>query len=300
MIDFRKKSSIFPCALTAAFVWGCAYPMIKLGVQEFQIEGNDVGSKTLFAGIRFLIAGLVVLLMAFKSKKEICIEKKDYLLVLLFAFINTTLHYFCFYIGVSNSFGARASILNTLSTFLLVFLSCAVFKDEHLTQKKILACCIGFSGLVVLNIGAASGRFTMMGDGMIILNAIFSALGGILTKVVTKRMNALLATGLSLAIGGLLLVICGLAMGGSITVITALGILYLAILVMISVVGFSLYNQLMQYHPVGNVSIYNSTIPVFGVITSCLLLREPFYFKYILAATLVGLGVVILNKEKKN
>lgn len=299
MLDFKKRNSIPPFALTAAFVWGCAYPFIKLGVQEFQIAGDDVGSKTLFAGIRFFIAGIVVLMMAVASKKKLHIEKSDYSLMLLFAFINTALHYFCFYIGVSNSFGARASILNTLSTFLLVFLSCMVFKDEHVTTKKVIACLIGFSGLLILNVGGgASGEFTMLGDGMIILNAVCSAFGGILTKIVTKKVDALVATGMSLGLGGLMLIICGKAMGGGNLVVTALGILYLAILVMISVVGFSLYNQLMKYHPVGNVAIYNSMIPIFGVITSCLLLKEPFYLKYIAAAALVGAGVVILNKGK--
>lgn len=298
MLDFKNKKNIPLFAITAAFFWGCAYPFIKLGVQEFQIGANDVGGKTLFAGIRFFIAGLVVLLMAVAQKRDMKVQRKDYGLVVLFALINTALHYFCFYIGVSNSYGSRASILNTLGTFLLVFLSCICFKEDHMSLQRVLGCAIGFGGLVVLNIGGGeSGSFTLLGDGMIILNAICSAFGGILTKVVSKRMDALFATGLSLSMGGLMLIIAGKIMGGGGFAITIKGLLVLAFLVLISVVGFSLYNQLMKYHPAGNVAIYNSLIPVFGVLTSCLLLGEPFMAKYMVAAALVGAGVVVLNRK---
>ena len=39
-------------AFTAAFLWGWAYPFIKLGFDEFEITADMTGSKMLFAGIR--------------------------------------------------------------------------------------------------------------------------------------------------------------------------------------------------------------------------------------------------------
>lgn len=47
------------CALTCYTLWALAFPFIKLGYQELEIY--DLGSKILFAGIRFLLAGLLVL-----------------------------------------------------------------------------------------------------------------------------------------------------------------------------------------------------------------------------------------------
>jgi len=300
MIDFTNKKLVPFLALTAAFAWGFAYPLIKLGMEEFQIASTDVGSKTLFAGIRFMLAGIVVLLAAKAEKRSFHIGISNLPIVVLFALMNTALHYFFFYVGLSNSYGARASILNTLGTFILVFLSCAVFKDEHLTIKKVVGCITGFAGLLILNLGGGeSGHFTFLGDGFIILNAVCSAVGGILTRIVSKRIDALVATGLSLSLGGVMLIASGKIMGGGNLTITPLGIFYLACLVTISVVGFSLYNQLIKNHPVGNVAIYNSMIPVFGVLTSCIFLKETFYIKYLFAAVLVAAGVVILNKRFK-
>ncbi len=295
----NRKAAPF-LALLAAFVWGAAYPFIKLGLAQFAIDGADTGGKTLFAGIRFTIAGIVVLGLALMERRSFHFEKKDGPLLLAYALVNTALHYFCFYIGLSNSAGSRASVLNSLGTFLLVLLSCAVFSEEKMTGGRVLGCVVGFSGLLLLNLGdGPGGAVTFMGDGMIILNAVCSAFGGILARILGRRMDALFMTGAGLAGGGVMLIAGGLGMSGRITRVTPGGILDLAVLVGISVIGFSVYNQLLRWHPVGKIGIYNSLIPVFGIILSSLMLGEPFLFKYIAAAALVAAGVFIINREKE-
>lgn len=293
---FENKRLVPLLALIAVFAWGCAYPLIKIGVAQFHIAADDIGGKTLFAGIRFLLAGIVVLALAKIKKRDFAIQKTDWKWVLGFAFVNTALHYFCFYLGVSNSPGSRASVLNSLSTFLLVFLACAFFPEEHVTKKKVIGCAVGFLGLLLLNVGSGmAAAFTFMGDGMIIINCLCSAFGGILTRVVCRKMDAVVATGFSLGLGGVMLIVAGLVMGGRISVVTSKGIFVLFLLVCISSVAFYIYNQLIKLHPVGQVAIYNSLIPIFGILMSCLLLGEPFVAKYILAGILVAIGVYILN-----
>lgn len=295
---FRSSSAAPFLALTAAFVWGAAYPFIKLGMEEFSIGAGDTAAKTLFAGIRFTIAGLVVLIAAYGSGQRARMQKGAFPGLLLFALINTALHYFCFYVGLSHSPGSRASVLNSLGTFLLVLLSVLFFAEEHLTKYRIMGCLVGFAGLFFLNLtGEAGGAFTFLGDGMILLNGVCAAFGGILTRIVGKKMNPLIMTGGGLFLGGLMLIAAGLLTGGRILVVTPLGLAELAVLVGISTIGFSIYNQLLQYHPVGKIGIYNSTIPVFGILLSCLLLGEAFHLRYGLAALLVAFGVILINRE---
>ena len=103
--------------------------------------------------------------------------------LLLYALLNTAIHYACFYIGLSHSQGARAAILNSLGVFMLVILACLFFKSDKLTLPKIAGCAVGFAGIMALNIGGGeSGGFTFMGDGMIILNALCSAFAGLMTR----------------------------------------------------------------------------------------------------------------------
>ena len=297
---FQRPVWVVIFALTAAIAWGWAYPLIKLGFGEFGITGEMTGSKMLFAGIRFAISGLIVLAIARGKGKEFkVVRPRNWWYLLVFALLNTTLHYACFYIGLSHSEGARAAILNSLGVFLLVLLACLFFKSDRLTTRKIIGCAIGFAGILALNIGGGdSGKFTFWGDGMIILNALCSASAGLMTRGVRTRIDVFVGTGYSLAIGGALLVIPGLVMGGTLPQVTVVGVVILGLLIAISTLGFTLYNKLLSCNPVGKVAIFNSLIPVVGAVTSCLCLDEPFYWKYLMAALLATGGIYIINKSK--
>lgn len=304
---FQRPVWVAVFALTAAVVWGWAYPLIKLGFAEFQITQDMTGSKMLFAGIRFCISGLIILAMARSARKSFAVkEQKNWWFILLFTMFNTTLHYFFFYIGLSHAEGARSAILNSLSVFSVVILACIFFKSDRMTMRKIVGCILGFAGILSLNLdafssaaGGTEGGFTFLGDGFIILNALCGAAASLMTRGLSKRVDVFVGTGYSLAIGGALLIIPGLMLDGTLPNITFLGIIYLLLLIGISTTGFGLYNKLLSCNPVGKVAIYNSLIPVVGAVTSCLCLGETFYWKYVVAGTLAALGIYIINKGKK-
>ena len=297
---FQRPLWVVVFALTAAIAWGWAFPLIKIGFHAFGITADMTGSKMLFAGIRFAVAGMIVLLVAQRNGRVFRTgSPTDWWFIIAFALMNTTLHYFFFYIGMSHSEGSRAAILNSLSTFLVVLLACACFKSDRLTSRKLLGCIIGFSGILALNIGGAdSGVFTWLGDGMIILNAMCGACSNLMTRGISRRIDIFVGTGYSLTIGGMLLIIPGIAMGGTLPFINILGIVCLLLLIAISAIGFTLYNKLLSCNPVGKVAIYNSLIPIVGAVTSCMCLGETFHAKYALAGGLAALGIYIINKGK--
>lgn len=298
---FEKKITAMLLATTCSIAWACAFPFIKLGTKAFQIESNDVGSKTLFAGIRFLAAGIIVLLIAKAMKRSFEIKSaSDKLLILLFGLVNTSLHYFFFYVGLSVQSGSRSAIIEALSSFMLIILACICFKSEKMTVKKVLGCILGFGGIVMVNIGGKDvlSDFTFAGDGMLLLSAVFSAIGGVLTRVVTRRTDPVVATGASLAFGGGLLVAVGLLSGGHFSNFSLEGLFYLALLIVISVYGFVVYNQLLCYNSVGDIAIFNALIPILGVVLSCVFLGEPLMPKYIFAGAVVALGVFVINYTK--
>lgn len=297
---FQRPLWVATFALTAATAWGWAYPLIKMGFDEFGITQEMTGSKILFAGIRFALAGLIVLIIAACTKRNFKVaHPRNWGYILSFALLNTTLHYACFYIGMSYSEGGRAAILNSLGSFLLVLLACIFFKSDRLSIRKIIGCSIGIAGILILNVGRnGSGHFTFSGDGMIILNTLCSAFAGLMTRGLSKRVDVFVGTGYSLAIGGILLTIPGLLMCGTLPRITSWGVIILALLIAISALGFALYNKLLSCNPVGKVAIFNSLIPVVGSITSCLCLGETFHINYLVAALLAMTGIYVINKGK--
>ena len=300
---FQRPVWVCLFALTAAVLWGWAYPIIKIGFQEWGITPDMTGSKMLFAGIRFAISGLIILAMARGMRRSFRpMRRWDWGFILLFALINTTFHYACFYIGLSHSEGSRAAILNSLSIFLVVVLACVFFKSDRMTLRKMVGVVLGMAGILILNLNgdAVSAEWSWLGDGMIIVNAICSAVASLLTRSMARRVDIIVGTGYSLALGGFLLIIPGLAMGGTLPHVTLWGLILLGMLVGISTIGFALYNQLITHNPIGKVAIYNSLLPIVGAVTSCLCLGEPFQANYILAGGLVASGIYIVNAAKGN
>ena len=298
---FQRPVWVVVFALTAAMAWGWAYPLIKLGMNEFGILPDMTCGKMLFAGIRFFVSGLIILAIAKPTGRRFGVRKtSDWWFILLFSLLNTTLHYAFFYFGLSHNAGARSAILNSMSVFTVVVFACLFFKSDRMTMRKALGCIIGFMGILALNLGGKdSGRFTLLGDGMIILNALCGASASLLTRGLSKRVDVFVGTGYSLSIGGALLMLPGLAAGGTMPVVNDTGIVVLLLLIAISTVGFSLYNKLLSCNPVGKVAIFNSLIPVVGAVTSCLCLGETFYWKYVVAGALATAGIYIINKGKQ-
>ena len=285
--------------------WSLAYPLIKKGYQEFHIGADDLGGKILFGGVRFFLAGVFVTLFCVFRKIRLDLkDKKDLWWLLLLALVNTTFHYMFAYIGLGYNASARSTILDSLSTFILIFISWKIFEDDKMNSNKIIGCLLGLLGILMINVQPGKNFFediTFRGDGMILLNVLFSAWGGLLTRIVSKKMNIMMATGLSMTIGGALMLLAGLVIGPDQPwTVTGKGLLILLALIMISAVCFAVYNELIAWHPISEIAIYNALIPVLGVIFSALILKEELKWQYLLSVLLVAAGIYLVNAEKKD
>ena len=57
-----RPSVLLLLATFCCLLWGSAYPAIKHGYAMFGIARHDVASQMVFAGVRFVTAGLLLLL----------------------------------------------------------------------------------------------------------------------------------------------------------------------------------------------------------------------------------------------
>lgn len=299
---FKDKKYKSILAFICALGWSLAYPLIKVGYEQFEIGSSDLGGKILFAGVRFFLAGLFVLIFCrFKNIKMNMQERSDIFWLVLLAVVNTTFHYMFAYIGLGYNASARSTILDSMGGFFLIFLSIVIFSDDKLSIYKLAGCVLGVVGIISINIERGVNFFsniTLRGDGMILMNAVCAAFGGIITRIVSKKMNVMKATGLSMLIGGALLLGIGFLIGRDSTwkwSIKGIGVLF--VLIMISAVCFAVYNELLAYHPISKIAIYNALIPVLGVIFAALLLHEELKLQYFLAIVMVACGIYFVNMK---
>ena len=204
----NKKKGI-AAALFCMFLWGSAFPVLKLSYEELNIPADDFMTKIYFAGIRFFLSGILVFLYSFfftKTKGG----KVDLKFLLLLGLVQTTIQYLFFYIGVGNTSGVKSSILQASSTFLIVLFSHFVFKDDPLSLRKIIALAFGFGGIFAANISMGLDcSFRRTGEGWLVMSSLANAVGTMLVKLKGKDMNPLTLTLGQMIFGSFLLLIPG-------------------------------------------------------------------------------------------
>ena len=299
---FQKNINIIICCIFCTSLWGSAFPCVKLGYELFNISVDDIFSKILFAGWRFFLAGIIVLLItACIQKKFPKLKKEAIKSVVILGFIQTTLEYIFFYIGLSYASGFKGAILNPTSTFMMVILAHFFYKDDKLTFRKTLGCIVGFLGIIIVNLsGDVNSQSSFLGEGCLIISALAFAIGSIISKEATKiESNPMIVTGYQLLIGGYILIVFGLIGGGKLQVTSTSAFMLFLYLALLSSIAFSLWTTLFKYNPVSKVSIFNFLTPIFGTILSALILSEDvFNLKNISALILVCFGIYIVNKPK--
>ena len=97
-----------------------------------------------------MIGIIVLLITACIQKKFPKLKKEAIKSVVILGFIQTTLEYIFFYIGLSYASGFKGAILNPTSTFMMVILAHFFYKDDKLTFRKTLGCIVGFLGIIIV------------------------------------------------------------------------------------------------------------------------------------------------------
>jgi drug/metabolite transporter (DMT)-like permease len=112
---WTNKYFVAVMAVIACILWGSAFPVLKITYQELQIGTGDVSARMLIAGARFLLAGLILIVVQkFVFRKSVSIPSKGFMPLLLLGLAQTGLQYFFFYNGVANSTGIKSAILNSV------------------------------------------------------------------------------------------------------------------------------------------------------------------------------------------
>lgn len=298
---FTKPVGLVFFALLTCALWGSAFPAIKTGFALMNI--TSAGSKILYAGYRFTLAGIFTwIMMSIFEKRPVMIQKTSIPSICLQGFLQTTVQYICFYIGLSFTTGAKASIINGSNAFFSILAAHILMKNEKVDARKLLGCLIGFIGITVVNMkdGNLLGDFSFMGEGMVLLCSISYGISCVTLKIFSDKELPGTISAFQLMFGGLLLILIGLVSGGSLGAFDTNSLLLLLYLALTSTVSFYLWANLLKYNPVGRVAIFGFTIPIFGTLFSSIFLKENVLTITNLAAlVLVSVGIVIVNRDTK-
>lgn len=300
---FSKTIIVWAGALVCCFLWGSAFPSIKIGYQLFNIQNTEIGSQILFAGVRFFLAGILAILIGSVIRRKFLFPKiASWGKVIKLSSLQTIGQYVFFYIGLAFTTGVRGSIVEGTNVFVAIFVASLLFHQEALTAKKIIGSVLGFAGVVIINIsGNSLGGEGMLwlGDLLVFLSTFCYAFSSVLLKRYSTDEDPVVLSGYQFVVGGLVMAVIGLVFGGRLTLITGKGLWLLGYLAFISAVAYSLWGILLKYNPISKVAVFGFMNPVFGVILSALFLKEGSVMGIasIIALLLISTGIFIVNKE---
>ena len=302
---FQKNMGMLIFAVFTTFLWGAAFPFIKLSYQELQIHSDHIGMMIVFAGERFFLAGLFIFLVWKLMRKPIQIKRNQVSGLVWLGVFQTFLSYVLFYIGLLYTTGIQGSIIVGSTCIFQMILAVFMFK-ESITRNKIMGVIFGLLGIVVIHFKGLSEGFQIgVGEIAMFASVLVSAYGNTYSKKVVSNLSPAIVAGAQMSLGGLMLLAMGIILGGEFFMNwTFKSVLYLGVLIFISSCSLFIWTTLLKYHSVGKVSVFMFLIPVFGVFLSAWLVGEQVRVEHFIALFLVIIGIVSvfiqdLLQEKK-
>ncbi|WP_314419458.1 DMT family transporter [Pseudescherichia vulneris] len=299
---FARRNVAYAGATLCCLLWGSSYPAIKSGYELFAIATDDIPSKIVFAGYRFLFAGLLLLLFAMAQRKPIArLSQRQYGQIAFLGLTQTSIQYIFFYIGLAFTTGVKGSIMNATGTFFSVLLAHLIYKNDRLSYNKSIGCVLGFAGVMLVNVNPSlmDFSFSLMGDGFVVLAAFILSASMLYGKRISQTVDPTVMTGWQLAFGGGVLVLGGYLTGGTLAVPDVKAAALLGYLTLLSSIAFALWSVLLKYNRVSMISPFNFVIPVAGTVLSAIFLGENILeMKYAIALVLVCSGIWWVNKPK--
>ena len=293
-------------ACVCCILWGSAIPVIKTGYRFLHVDSSDIASQIVFAGVRFTLAGILVLIFASIREKKVMIPDKEILKYAIPVCLAQTVgQYFFFYIGVANTSGVKGGIITGLGNFIAILLSCLVFRNERMTRRKIAGCVLGFAGVVVINLlgNSLDMGFKLIGEGFVLIAQLSYGISTVLINLFSRKVSPVVLSGTQFTMGGIVLMLIGAGMGGHLENATTGGVVIIFYLAMVSAVAYTLWSVLLAWNDVSQVAIFGFVNPLCGVILSALILgevKQAFNVGSLAALILVCAGIYIVNcKENK-
>lgn len=301
-----KTGIVALLACVCCILWGSAIPVIKTGYRLMEVDAADTASQIVFAGVRFTLAGLLVLIFASIREKKVLIPDRTILKYAVPVCLAQTVgQYFFFYIGVAHTSGVKGGIITGLGNFIAILMSCLIVRNERMTGRKMAGCVLGFSGVVVINLMGKSldMGFTLTGEGFILISQVAYGISTILINIYSKRVSPVVLSGTQFTMGGVVLTLIGIGMGGHLGNVTAVGVVIIFYLAMVSAVAYTLWSVLLAWNDVSKVAIFGFVNPLCSVILSALILgevKQAFNTGSLAALLLVCAGIYIVNCRGTN
>jgi drug/metabolite transporter (DMT)-like permease len=273
-LHWSRTTKLVAAFATLYVVWGSTYLAIRIGLQAEL-------PPALFAGLRLVPAGLILLAVALARGTRPSISARDYRTTAIVGIL-----LLCG--GMYGTFLAEQHITSGMAALIVALLPLWIAGAESLLPDMERPSAVGYAGLVLGFCGLGILLYPKLGDVratsgeltgiaiQVVATWLWTA-GSIISKRRPLRVDGMVATGYEMLTAGAVLVALGLGLGELPSLhITAAGAGALLYLIVIgSALAFTAFMWLLRNAPASKVMTYAYVNPVVAVFLGWLVLAEP-------------------------
>ena len=273
-------------------IWGSTWLFIKLGLEDLP--------PLTFAGIRFLVASIPLLLLLLARRRFMPRRPRDWGIMVATGIATFSICYGLVFWGENHIPVGLTSVLYTTQPLFGLFLAHVLLRDEPITMRRLGGVLLGIGGVVLLFSHQLSAKDPLALAGMCAILA--SALAAAVAAVVIKRwgttIDPIWLACVQMVAGFIPLLVLGVALEGNPfrfhwTPMAWTALLYLSLIG--SALPFVLYYWLLQRMEATRVQLIALACPIVAVFLGWIVLHETQSWRTALGATgvLAGLAVTL-------
>jgi len=284
--SLSRKQTLFYLAFLI-LMWGINWPLSKYAL-EFT-------PPLLFAGLRTLIGGVLLIIIALPRWKQLRL-RETWLYYVLSAFLSIVFYYGFQTVGLQYMPAGLFSAIVFLQPVLLGLFAW-MWLEERMYARKMVGLLLGFGGVAAMSIGGLEGGISIFGILLALGSALSWALGTVYIKRQAAKVDSLWMTAMQIVIGGIVMTAYGSTVESWSEVRWTAAFLYdtLFISVFVIALGWLVYFKLIGSGEASKVGSYTFLIPVVSIICSILFLNEHLTMNLIVGMVLIVASILLVN-----
>jgi drug/metabolite transporter (DMT)-like permease len=292
----KFKGTVF-LAIIACLLWSSAFAVIKIGLQYT--------TPLQFAGLRFTLAGLMVLPLTGSLRTAVQYIRNNFRLIVLIAFLQTFVQYALFYSGLNMVPGALGAIIIGSGPLFVSLTAHFLMPNDRLTLPKLGVIFMGIIGIALVSLSNASdkgtGNLIFIGIILLFLTNINAGFTNVIIARDAKHIPPLIISSSALIIGGAMLFLVSIPVEG-LTFNHPPAPYYFSLvwLSFLSATALSIWFSLLQRKSVkvSDLNIWKFIIPVFGAILSWLVVpNESPDMVSVAGIAITAFALILFNRQ---
>jgi drug/metabolite transporter (DMT)-like permease len=286
----RPHTAALPLSIAVyCLLWSAAFVASKVAVTYCP--------PYLVLSLRFLLAGLLILLIAPMRGLRWNLSRRDVAVFAVLGILNNALYLGLSYLGLRTVSAGLAALIISTNPVLTAVLATLVL-GERMTWRKVVGLVLGVAGVayivadrIALGTDATSGVVFTLG-------ALVSMVAGtILYKLLAPQGSLWIGNGVQNTAAGLVLIpFAAFADSGTITLNWQLALAFAFLVLFVSIFAYLIWFHLLDAFGATAASSFHFLMPPLGMLFGWLLLREHIALSDLLGIVPVALGIWLVTR----